>query len=140
MKIKSNLLLATVIIFGFFLLASTVMAGWNNQNDGNGQSYENGTGKANGKDGCIAWGGMKAADLGPEFEAFFGYRYVWGGGCCASNQMVDEVETNDGIIQIYMPNQCCNPPDFDPFGNPTGNHFPGNHCECFLIRGFAPVS
>jgi hypothetical protein len=42
---------------------------------------------------------------------------VWQGGpCCFS--MHNE------------PNQCCNPPDMGPVG------VPGNHCECFELRGY----
>jgi hypothetical protein len=48
-----------------------------------------------------------------------------GGPCCASNM---ETAPESGV---YFPNQCCTPPDF--VGEPA---VPGNHCLCFLLRGY----
>jgi hypothetical protein len=108
-----------------------VTAGSKNQNDGNGKSNERGTGKINGREGCEAWGGHKAVDLGPPLGA------VWGGACCPSNE---QLGTTAGGNNVHAPNQCCNPPDYVP-GTPipTGLQQPGNHCECFAIRGYTPV-
>jgi hypothetical protein len=53
---------------------------------------------------------------------------VWlGGPCCAAygQGSVGDVAGEP----VYMPNQCCNPPYF------TGTFVPGNHCECFELRG-----
>ena len=112
---------ALIVLTGLLILSLTtaiVYAGNKNQNDDNGNSAA-ATGKENQKDGCDVPENAKDVWVyippnGP----------IWlGGACCASN-----LEYSEGV---YIPNQCCNPPDFLP-----GPGVPGNHCECFANRGF----
>ena len=70
-------------------------------------------------EGCRARGGDVAVSIP-------GVATWWGGPCCASNM--------EAGPKVYLPNQCCNPPDF--VGEPA---VPGNHCLCFEIRGYTPV-
>lgn len=129
------------------LLASTLavsvpfaLAGWNNQNDDNGNSLLQGTGKVNEREGCRpnVQAGSVTVDMGfsPEelaninaLLASLGLQLTtdeWQGGpCCPSNQY-------DGDSGLPLPNQCCNPPDMGP----PGTGVPGNHCECFELRGY----
>ena len=118
---------------------SGTLAGSKNQNGENG---DQGTDKINGNEGCRAMGGMKAVDLGPIFGSIFGYQYVWGKACCASNILVETVDVEGETINVREPNQCCNGPDFIPTPGgpiPSGEHAPGNHCLCFAINLYAPV-
>ena len=117
--------LTPIFLLGLLILAMPsifAFAGFNNQNDDNGKSAERGTGKENNMDGCnvpenaaSVWVYIPPEDV------------VWlGGACCASN-----IEIFEGV---YLPNQCCNPPDFIP-----GPGVPGNHCLCFENRGFTEL-
>ncbi len=117
MKTKTILvLIITIALFAFPV--NIALAGYNNQNDDNGNSAERGTGKENYKDGCNvpASAGNVAIYIPPEGP-------IWWGGPCCKGPSLDE--------GLYLPNQCCNPPDFLP-----GPGVPGNHCLCFFNRGF----
>lgn len=120
--------------------ASGVFAGNKNANGDHGVQ---GTDKLNGKEGCRP--GLNSgdrwvyvpSDLLDDFGLSDPYFHEWmGGPCCPSN-------TLSGLGNNYpLPNQCCNGPDYLPDsmgGFPTGEQGPGNHCECFEIRGYPYV-
>jgi hypothetical protein len=133
LTLKRTILTTIIAIMALALVTSTAFAGHYNQNtDENGKSVELGTGKSNPEvpsgvhiDGCrppeesgSVWVQILPAFLGP-----------WEGGlCCASNTVVGETS---GGVPIYAPNQCCNPPQREGY-----DLVPGNHCECFGIRGY----
>jgi len=138
MKERSLVLAIALLLFlSAALLVSAAIAGSNNQNDENGKSYERGTGKINGLEGC------RPPEQSGNYWVYvptellpLGWSHEWEGGpCCPSN-------APSGIGDNYpLPNQCCNPPDYlpsppAPAETPTGEQQPGNHCECFEIRGW----
>jgi len=134
---KIKVLLFTLFLLGISLLTSSVMAGSKNHNDGNGKSYERGTGQLNGLDGCKPpeqsgnyWVYIPTELLPP------GWSHEWEGGPCCPSNILSGVDNN-----YPLPNQCCNGPDYLPdgppfHGAPSGEAAPGNHCECFEIRGW----
>ncbi len=129
------LLTLSILLLGFSMQLSA-NAGSNNQNDENGKSYERGTGKINGLDGCRPpessgnYWVYVPADLPP------GWSSEWEGGPCCPSNMLSEIGNN-----YPLPNQCCNPPDYMPSPplppeTPSGEQQPGNHCLCFEVRGW----
>jgi hypothetical protein len=151
--LKKNILLTTLVLLSLTTLVLSipaVFAGFNNQNDDldfAGKSVERGTGKYNGLHGCRppAESGddwvYVPSDLLDGFLLSLGitptpFYHEWlGGPCCPSNMLSDEGN------EYPLPNQCCNGPDYMPSppfppGVPTGEAAPGNHCECFEIRGY----
>jgi hypothetical protein len=131
------------------LSVPTVLAGTRNQNANPdslaydaGNSIERGTGRINGGEGCrpdvqsgnytvdMAFGAEELAAINGLLAGLTPPLYLttdeWvGGPCCPSNQI-------DGASGLPLPNQCCNPPDMGP----PGTGVPGNHCECFELRGY----
>jgi len=104
------------------LSGGAVLAGDNNQNGENGNQ---GTDKVNGKDGCRAGGGNYWVYIDSELPPWI-LSHEWEGGpCCPSNE-----PSEFGPNFYPVPNQCCNPPDNGPTGQP------GNHCLCFAMRGY----
>jgi hypothetical protein len=135
-------MLSLLLVATLSLSLPLALAGWNNQNDDSGNSLLRGTGKVNMQEGCRPniQAGSITIDMGfsPEelgaINAFLGSLdpplYLttdeWEGGpCCPSNQY-------DSSSSLPLPNQCCNPPDMGP----PGTGVPGNHCECFELRGY----
>jgi hypothetical protein len=116
---KKMLFVAGIVVILMTLSAGIVLAGDRNSNGPHGS---HGTGIENGKEGCRAGGGdyyvYVPTDLPP------GWSNEWlGGPCCPSN-------ISSGVGNDYpLPNQCCNPPD-------DVHPQPGNHCECFEMRGY----
>ena len=136
---KRIILVVVSIVLLITLFPTTVLAGDRNANGDNGSQ---GTGILNGKDGCRP--GVQSGDYwvyipSPLLDSFGltdSYYHEWlGGPCCPSN-------ISSGIGNDYpLSNQCCNGPDYAPegpplFGAPTGEQAPGNHCECFELRGY----
>jgi hypothetical protein len=106
-----------------------VFAGHNNANGNNGQSAENGTGQVNHLDGCrpdVQSGNVWIFIPSPLPP---GWSNVWEGGPCCAAYSTGAVGYENGD-PVYLPNQCCNPPDEGDAG------VPGNHCVCFMNRGW----
>lgn len=93
-----------------------------NQNDENGKSAERGTNNFNGMDGCRI--PARAGNVNILIPPPFGPEVLEGGPCCASNTYL-----TIGPFSGYLPNDCCNPPEFL-----FGIAVPGNHCLCFELR------
>ena len=129
-------------MLSFASTINVVFAGNQNMNGGHGIQ---GTGKLNGKEGCrpnIQTGNfMVNMDISPEELAAINAMLAstpnpngswwqinsidWmGGPCCPSNELAANGNP--------LPNQCCNGPDMGP----PGSGVPGNHCECFELRGY----
>jgi hypothetical protein len=121
---KKHVLLTTMML----LLATTMVlsipvafAGDKNQNGDHGTQ---GTMIANDKEGCrpdVQAGSVWVQVVPPFVDG------PWEGGpCCAARS--EGYEMVNGY-QVWEPNQCCNPPD-------DVRLQPGNHCECFHLRGY----
>lgn len=134
---RLQIISTTFVLLLMIIPTFMVYAGSKNQNGENGSQ---GTGILNGLDGCRAgensgnyWVYVPSQTL--DFYGFTdAYFHEWmGGPCCPSNM-------NSDIGNDYpLPNQCCNGPDYLPDflgGAQTGEQAPGNHCECFEIRGY----
>lgn len=128
------------LLLTFALSAQSVFAGNRNANGDNGTQ---GTDILNGLSGCkpplqssqkTQYWVYVPSELLDSFGFSAPYFHEWmGGPCCPSN-----VRSNIGN-NYALPNQCCNGPDYLPEflgGGPTGEQGPGNHCECFEIRGY----
>jgi hypothetical protein len=146
-KYTTLTMLVLMLISTLALSVPTILAGTNNQNANPdspaydaGNSINLGTGKVNEGEGCRpnVQSDNYTIDMGFSTEerahidallASLGLQLTteeWDGGpCCPSNQI-------DGDSGLPLPNQCCNPPDMGP----PGTGVPGNHCECFELRGF----
>jgi hypothetical protein len=127
-KTSSKALIITLILL-LMLPTALAFAGNKNQNtEENGKSVERGTGKTNGLDGC------RPGTMAPNVWIFIpsdlppGWSHTWQGAlCCAARSLgIHDYFENE---PVYYPNQCCNPPD-------TEGGVPGNHCLCFMNRGY----
>lgn len=115
---------APILLLTLAISVGTVFAGSQNQNGENGTQ---GTAKVNDMDGCR-----------PDVQAGSGYIRIfpgpgglWEGGPCCAAHSTGPVEYVNGN-PVYESNECCNPPD-------SVNPQPGNHCECFHLRGYPVV-
>jgi hypothetical protein len=128
MRKKLSLLAVVLLTMTLLSIPSFLaFAGHNNQNGDNGSQ---GTGKVNGLDGCRpseeagnVWIQIPGMPIPPFTTG------IWEGGPCCAAYSHGPVGTFEGE-PVYMPNQCCNPPDQGPTG------VPGNHCVCFMNRGW----
>jgi hypothetical protein len=122
---KIMLVVAVIAVTLMALSSGAAIAGDKNQNDEKGRGTQ-GTDKVNGKDGCrpdVMSGNYWVYMPDPPPWA----PHEWEGGpCCPSNELATDYGS-----ELPLPNQCCNPPDYV---HPQ----PGNHCECFHLRGYPP--
>jgi len=130
---KKTIVVTLLILISILAIPSIITyAGNNNNNDENGKSAERGTGKVNHKDRCRP--DVQAGNVWihiPESIPLPGWitSRDWEGAPCCAHRAGGSV-SNIGGDPVYLPNQCCNPPDEGPFG------VPGNHCLCFMLRGY----
>jgi hypothetical protein len=139
---KRNLRLIQITSILLLMMIPTFIAYAGSKNQ-NGENGSQGTDKLNGLYGCRAglnsgnyWVYVPSQTLdGYGFTA--AYFHEWEGGPCCPYNMDSDIG-ND----YPLPNECCNGPDYLPDflgGAATGEQAPGNHCECFEIRGY-PLS
>jgi hypothetical protein len=123
-KMKKNIVIAlSLMLFATLALATPIaLAAFNAHIPSN-----QGTGIVNELDGCRPPANAPSVNIDGDFPEALGGP-IWAGAyCCASNH----IDEDSGYP---TPNQCCNPPAA------TGIYVPGNHCLCFQLRGFAPLS